>query len=226
MSIDNMALENNEYSVDTQENRQTEADAQEKKQKKKQSAIQGLYEYVETFCYALALMILLFMFVFRYVSVDGDSMLYTLHNNDKLVISNLAYTPKTGDIVVIKHSPKPLIKRIIAVGGQRVRIDYENWAIYVDGEKLDEPYVRRIAGVPMAGGAYATDEEFLVDEGKIFVLGDNRNNSKDSREFGLFNESDILGRVIFRVYPNFGKVDNNTGRTADSVIEFSSAFEK
>lgn len=221
MRVDNIALENNEYPVE--ENKPAQEDTQHKKPQKKQSAIQGLYEYIETFCYALTLMILLFMFVFRYVSVDGESMLYTLHDKDKLVISNLAYTPKTGDIVVIKHSPKPLIKRIIAVGGQKVKIDYENWTIYVDGEKLDEPYVRRIAGVPMAGGPYSTNEEFTVEEGKIFVLGDNRNNSRDSREFGQFSVNDILGRVIFRVYPNFGKVDNNTGRTTDSVIEYSAS---
>lgn len=218
MSIDNMALENDEHSVDTSEAEHTESEA--KKPVKKQSAIQGLFEYVETFCYALALMILLFMFVFRYVSVEGNSMLYTLHDKDKLVISNLAYTPKTGDIVVVKFSPKPLIKRVIAVGGQKVRIDYENWAVYVDGVKLDETYVRKIAGVSMECPANAPIGEFTVEEGKVFVMGDNRNNSKDSRELGQFSVNDILGRVIFRVYPNFGKVDNNTG-TVDDTVEVS-----
>ncbi len=218
MSINYMTLENDEYSVDTNEAEQTQTDAGAKKPEKPQSVIQSLYEYIETFCYALALMLLLFMFVFRYVSVDGNSMLYTLHDKDKLVISNLAYTPKTGDIVVIKFSPQPLIKRVIAVGGQKVKIDYENWEVYVDGVKLDETYVRKIAGVSMARPENAPTGEFTVEEGKVFVMGDNRNNSRDSRELGQFSVNDILGRVIFRVYPDFGKVDNNTG-TVDDFLE-------
>jgi signal peptidase I len=225
MSIENMALENDDSihneTNHTEEVEQTELDTQQNKPDKKLSAIQGFYEYIETFCYALALMILLFMFVFRYVSVEGDSMLYTLHDTDKLVISNLAYTPKTGDIVVVKSSPKPLIKRVIAVGGQKVRIDYENWEVYVDDVKLNETYVRRIAGVSMSRPPEAPIGEFWVEEGKVFVMGDNRNNSKDSRELGQFSENDILGRVIFRVFPDFGKVDDNTGRTTDSLLEFN-----
>ena len=219
MSINNIALENNEPSVHTDEVEQTEIETQDKKPEKKQSAIQGLYEYIETFCYALALMILLFMFVFRYVSVEGESMLNTFQDKDKLVISNLAYTPKTGDIVVVKSSPKPLIKRVIAVGGQKVRIDYENWAVYVDGKKLDETYVRRIAGVDMSNSPNTPAGEFEVEEGKIFVMGDNRNNSLDSRQLGQFSTNDILGRVIFRVFPDFGKVDNNTGKTTDGNLD-------
>ncbi|PKM63134.1 MAG: signal peptidase I [Firmicutes bacterium HGW-Firmicutes-21] len=177
--------------------------------KEKQSFIYGLYEYIETFCYALVLMILLFMFIFRYVSVDGESMLQTLHDEDKLVISNLAYTPKTYDIVVINHpaQPKPLIKRIIATEGQTVEIDYINWIIYVDDVPLKEDYIER-ESVAMT----STDKfhgKFTVEEGKFFALGDNRNNSKDSRAFGLFEVDNILGRVIFRVFPlsDFGKVD-------------------
>ncbi|OGO88527.1 MAG: signal peptidase I [Clostridiales bacterium GWF2_36_10] len=164
---------------------------------------------METFCYALVLMILLFMFVFRYVSVDGESMRDTLQDEDKLVISDLLYTPKTGDIVVIKFSPMPLIKRVIATGGQTVKIDYENWAVYIDGNPipLPESYVRRTSGKMLFGEEDI--EEFTVEEGKVYVMGDNRNNSLDSRDFGQFNEKDILGRVIFRVFPisEFGKVD-------------------
>ncbi|HAN20570.1 MAG TPA: signal peptidase I [Clostridiales bacterium] len=181
----------------------------EKTPDNKQHLFKGFFEYVETFCYALVLMILLFMFVFRYVSVDGESMRDTLQDEDKLVISDLLYTPKTGDIVVIKFSPMPLIKRVIATGGQTVKIDYENWAVYIDGNPipLPESYVRRTSGKMLFGEEDI--EEFTVEEGKVYVMGDNRNNSLDSRDFGQFNEKDILGRVIFRVFPisEFGKVD-------------------
>lgn len=191
---------------------------------KKNKAISTVYDYVETFCYALAVMMVLFLFVFRYVSVDGESMRETLQDNDKLIISNLFYTPQTGDIVVINpesHTAgdKPIIKRVIATGGQTVRIDFANWEVYVDGVKLDEPYIQAMRaerakiygeGEPMAtGNAVKYRQEFIVEPGTVFVMGDNRNNSRDSRfsDYGEIGENRILGRVLFRVYPNFGGVD-------------------
>lgn len=191
-------------------------------EKPQKTAMAMLYEYVETFSYALALMVLLFLFVFRYVQVDGDSMKHTLHNEDKLIISNLFYTPKTGDIVVINPeshiaSQKPIIKRVIATEGQTVRIDYENWAVYVDGVKLDEPYIEPMHSeerykygedVSMRIDSNKYLSEFTVGEGKVFVMGDNRNHSKDSRsnEYGEMGENRILGRVVIRISPDFGFV--------------------
>lgn len=192
--------------------------------KPRRSKIALVYDYLETFCFALSLMMLLFLFVFRYVSVDGDSMRDTLHDEDKLIISNLFYTPETGDIIVINpeshgDNAEPIIKRVIATEGQTVRIDYENWAVYVDGVKLDEPYIEAMREVemerwgedtPMNGTSvtkYKT--EFTVGEGKVFVMGDNRNNSKDSRsrEYGEMGVNRILGRVIIRISPDFGFVE-------------------
>lgn len=193
--------------------------------KAKKSAVATAYEYIETFCYALALMMVLFLFVFRYVSVDGDSMKDTLHNEDKLIISNLFYTPETGDIVVINPEnhggdAEPIIKRVIATEGQTVLIDYKNWAVYVDGVKLDEPYIEaaRKASIMETGNLFVGMnvsnvpeymQTFTVGEGMVFVMGDNRNHSKDSRDasYGEMGVNRILGRVIIRISPDFGFVE-------------------
>ena len=105
----------------------------------------SIYDWVETFCYAMALMVVLFLLVCRYVTVDGDSMRETLHDSDKLIISGLGYTPETGDIVVVKVPAyqNPIIKRVIATEGQEVEIDFENWTVRVDGVLLEEDYINR-----------------------------------------------------------------------------------
>ena len=194
------------------------------KSRKKRTALHAVYDYLEVFCYALAAMMVLFLFVFRLVTVDGDSMRTTLTNGDKLIISNLFYTPETGDIVVINpenhgDADEPIIKRVIATEGQTVRIDFENWAVYVDGVKLDEPYIQDMMEIekqrwgeetPMDGtNVPKYKKEFTVGDNKGFVMGDNRNNSKDSRsrEYGEMGVNRILGKVIIRLMPDFGLVD-------------------
>lgn len=168
----------------------------------------GIYEWLETFCLALALMVVLFLFVFKYVTVDGTSMLDTLDNGDKLIITDLS-SYKQGDIVVIREAghEKPLVKRIIAVEGQTVEIDFENWIVYVDGKPIDEPYIRRIPGSMMK--SYGFSGHIVVEKGTVFVMGDNRNGSTDSRVLGCIDQRNILGKVVFRIFPLdvFGKVD-------------------
>ncbi len=184
-----------------------EAEAESAPKKKKKTFFGELYDWIETFCFALALMVVLFIFLFRYVTVDGNSMMNTLHNEDKLIISNFNYTPQTGDIVVIyiEGQNKPYIKRVIATEGQTVRIDFEKWEVYVDGELLEEDYVWRRDGDMHYAAFY--NGEFTVPEGQVYVMGDNRNDSTDSRVLGCLDEHYIIGRVIVRLAPDFGTVD-------------------
>lgn len=183
----------------------------------------SIYDWVETFCYAMALMVVLFLLVCRYVTVDGDSMRETLHDSDKLIISGLGYTPETGDIVVVKVPAyqNPIIKRVIATEGQEVEIDFENWTVRVDGVLLEEDYINRDVNYDgfnddhlqwMAGSQTGEPVlRFTVEPGKLFVMGDNRNHSTDSRSsiVGQVDERQVLGRVLLRLFPfsAFGTVE-------------------
>ncbi|MFQ8599740.1 MAG: signal peptidase I [Oscillospiraceae bacterium] len=160
-----------------------------------------VYEWVESLVYSLVVVVLLFTFVFRIVGVDGNSMLPTLHNEDRVILTNLFYEPKQGDIVVVtqpNERNEPIIKRIIATGGQEVNIDFQKHEVYVDGELLQEDYI-------LAPTRLSYDVKFpvTVPEGKVFVMGDNRNDSWDSRSTGVgfIDERYILGEAVFRVFP-------------------------
>lgn len=169
-------------------------------------------DWAETFTLALAVLILIFLFAFKYVTVDGDSMTHTLQNEDRLIIVNTYGSYKTGDIVVVQvpGHEEPLIKRVIATEGQTVEIDFENWIVTVDGVQLDEPYVRKDKDEIMHYWMFYNGK-FTVAEGKMFVMGDNRNNSNDSRnpEIGQLDVRQALGKVVIRFLPfdKFGTVN-------------------
>ena len=164
----------------------------------------GFTSYLRDLVFGLAFVLLAFMLIFRVVVVSGPSMMDTLHDGDSLVlISNIFYrNPKQGDIVVAtKDSFKdgePIIKRVIATEGQTVDIDFDAGIVYVDGKPLDEPYTRTPTN-------YQEGMKFplKVDEGCVFVMGDNRNDSLDSRstQIGLIDRREILGRVLFLALP-------------------------
>ena len=149
----------------------------------------------------LIVCILIFTFFARVIGVVGGSMLPTLEEGDRLIISKLFYKPKYGDIVVLrKESFKkdPIIKRVIATEGQTVDIDFESGIVYVDDVPLDEPYVNS-----PTNEVEDFDEAITVPEGCVFVLGDNRNRSTDSRSdlIACVDTRLILGKAYLRIAP-------------------------
>ncbi len=161
--------------------------------------------------------VLIFTFGFRMVGIVGDSMENTLFGGDRVIISNVNYTPQAGDIVVISRNytnaayvtdlrHEPIIKRIIATEGQKVDIDFNRGVVYVDGRPLSEPYAKTFTTTKK-------DVEFplVVEPGHVFVLGDNRAVSLDSRssEIGQIDVRYILGKAIYKVFPldEFGELE-------------------
>lgn len=169
---------------------------------------QDLYFWLQALVMALVVLILLFTFVGRIISVDGPSMLPTLHDGDMLLLRSIGYTPEQGDIVVLTkdfshYTDQPIVKRVIAVGGQTVRIDYEQSKVYVDGVPLNEPYINESIMLQPGPGSALSIKEMTVPEGSVFVLGDNRNDSSDSRhvELGAIDNRYILGNAVMILLP-------------------------
>lgn len=195
---------------------------------KKSSFAADVAEVLETVFVSIFVVIMLFAYIIRPVTVEGRSMEATLHNGDRLLMTDLLYTPKRGDIVIVDNShsylldengdlvegqglpdEKRLIKRVIATGGQTLNIDFETGTVTVDGEVLDEPYINNLTVNPEYG---FTSYPFTVPEGYYFVMGDNRQNSTDSRSpyVGFVSRDSILGKAVFRIsLDGFGGIYSN-----------------
>ncbi len=173
-------------------------------------AARDIYEYLSMFVMALCGVIFIFTLVGHIVTVDGSSMTNTLQHLDRLVVSRIGYEPTKGDIVILRtdaYGDNALVKRVIATEGDVIDIEPETWTVTVNGEKIDEPYIRFVEGQPMNIGKDMYPLE--IKKGEMFVMGDNRNGSSDSRMFGTVDVRDCLGKVYFRIFPlgGFGVVE-------------------
>ncbi len=165
------------------------------------------FYWLQTLVSAIVCIVLVFTFVGRVTRVVGHSMDPTLSEGELLFVWSLGYEPKQGDIIVCNKTTATflggdaIVKRVIAVGGQTVDVDYATSTVYVDGEPLDEPYVLEPSGWFIQPGMEETHVE--VPEGSVFLMGDNRNGSTDSRhcELGPVDTDYILGKAVFSLFP-------------------------
>ena len=184
-----------------------EESAQAPAEKKKEDSRWESYLMLHDVAYMLAVITLLFVFFVRLVGVSGSSMFPTFVDHDMLILeSNCLYRqPKQGDIVVLNveafKDKGPIVKRVIATEGQTVDIDFEQGMVYVDGELQEEPYIYDLTYNSFY--ELGLDYPLTVPENSVFVMGDNRNNSTDSRaaRVGCVDRSRILGRVLFIIFP-------------------------
>ena len=161
----------------------------------------NIYDWVNSIIVAVVAVVVLLTFCFRLIDVDGQSMEPTLINTDKVIVTNLFYTPENGDVVVISHAEHyddPLVKRVIATEGQTLKIDFATNEVFVNGELIEENYIQ---GTTIEGD---TEIPEVIPEGKVFVMGDNRSNSLDSRyeKIGLVDEDSIIGKAQFVIIPH------------------------
>lgn len=183
-----------------------------------------IYEWLEAIAFALAIVVILFTFVVRIVSVSGVSMMDTLHDGDRVLVFSIGYTPEQNDIVIVlpeKNNDelngdlnKPLVKRVIATEGQW--IDFRDGQVYVADTEEGLLSVEKFDCVSLKANdattytPYENAYPMQIDDGCVYVMGDNRAHSTDSREIGPVKAENILGKVIFRIFPfndSFGSVE-------------------
>jgi signal peptidase I len=197
------------------------------KEKTKASIIrEKIFSFAETMIISLFSVTLVFVFLLRVTTITGISMAETLSEGDRVIMTAWYGTPKQGDVVVInaehavtmndsgelvasKGINKYIVKRIIAVPGQKVDFDFHKGTVYIDDKVYDEPYITGLTHLDE--GAFTGHYPLTVPDGYVFVMGDNRRDSQDSRSYriGLIPEEDIVGKILMRVYPlkDLGLID-------------------
>ena len=183
-------------------------------QEQERKTVQGraLYEWIQSLVGSVLVVVAIFTFGIRMLGVDGHSMLNTLQHGDRLMVVNpiFYHDYKYGDIVILRKTGvfdnEPIVKRVIATGGQTVDIDFDEGVVYVDGEALEEDYIREPTYT-----AEGTEFPLTVPEGSIFVMGDNRNGSSDSRDYrlGTVDTRYVIGKAAFLLFPG---ADYDTGK--------------
>lgn len=199
-----------EVKLKSKQSKETEAYKEEKPAQTNYGTVTSIFEWIQPLLFALVFITMLLTFVFRQVTVSGSSMYDTLEDGDRLIVTNMFYEPQVGDIVVISHGQSyehALIKRVIALEGQTLSIDFETGDVVVDGVLLDEKYIR---GKTMEDKSDPLKVPSVIPEGYVYVMGDNREGSSDSRnkKIGLIKKSDIVGKAQFRIFPfsSFGSI--------------------
>ena len=170
---------------------------------KKQEKGKELYEWVQALVSSVLIVVLIFTFVIRLIGVDGHSMLPTLQHGDRLLVLNSTLCGKYeyGDIVIVRKDTfmsQPIVKRVIATEGQTVDIDFTTGSVWVDDYLLDEPYINELTFTDEG-----MDFPVTLGEGEVFVMGDNRNASDDSRNprLGCVDERYIIGKAVILAFP-------------------------
>ena len=192
-------------------------DEEEQEKKKTDNSAEDMLDWLEMLITVFFAVVLVFTFIFRIAIVDGESMVPTLEDKDKLVVSHLFYEPEDGDVVIVnsKGLGKVIVKRVIATENQTVDVDYSEGKVYVDGQLLDEPYINEPTITDFGFHNYPV----TVPAGHVFVMGDNRNHSTDGRaeSVGFVDKSDIMGKAVFRIWPfnKLGALPDDAGETAE-----------
>lgn len=227
-----MNFEDEKKEPNTGENEvRTDTESEEKDEVKKPVSVgKEILDWVVAIAFAVIVALVVKNFVFTLVNVKGASMEPSLHDGDRLFVNRLFYTPEKGDVVIfepevekeaiertegdrgILQSHKYYVKRVIATEGDTIYIDFKTGDVYVNDEKIDEPYIKEKTHNEgsyirelEAKGLYSKDSPITVPMGYIFAMGDNRNNSKDSRELGPIPKDEIMGGAVFRFWP-FGSI--------------------